>query len=184
MWLSRFKGSGVVSYGTGSREGGRALNMSTWLVFCDHVCLITGQWPVKGALGSPITRPEGLVSIAARIPDAKVVGHQQHEVGSWGYMAPGLTKDQQQKAEDPHLPAKGKGKGDVRDAGGRWPKFLLWGTRPHLLPQDPPTLDHVGSKVSVPYWAELYLPSTHLFQKQTFLSLWVAVTSPTHPKTK
>lgn len=68
----------------------------------------------------PCPPPEGLVSIAARVSDAKVISHQQDEVGlGWG-LALGLTQEQQQKPKHLHLPAEGE-KGQLKD---RAPPFL------------------------------------------------------------
>ena len=74
---------------------------------------------------SHVTQPEGLVSIAPRMSNAKVISHQQEEVWPGGCMAPGLTQEQQQKHKDPHLPAKGKGKREVKDTSMRWTIHLL-----------------------------------------------------------
>ena len=36
--------------------------------------------PCRGPCVSPIAAPESLVAVAARVPDAQVIGHQQDEV--------------------------------------------------------------------------------------------------------
>lgn len=69
----------VKSYRKVRRWG--ALNVSPWPALYERALPIPGRQPVNGALCLHVTQPEGLVSIAARIPNAKVVGHQQDEVG-------------------------------------------------------------------------------------------------------